>query len=136
MVVDGLGTACALLLLRRSWRGFDVVRQPGEAFQQALAGGGATRHDVPDLVFQHRQLQGLGNFLGFHGCTRETRAWPARHSAWGSMIRGALAQEARRTTQTHRYRCPACSQTPAAGYPSSLDRLRCDGAPVAPRPFE
>lgn len=60
-----------VLFLRRRRRGLDVVRQPREALEQTLAGGGTAGHDVPDLVLELGKLQRLGDFLGFHGCREE-----------------------------------------------------------------
>lgn len=44
------------LLLGRSRRGLDVIRQPGESLEETLAGGCAAGDDVPDLVFEFGEL--------------------------------------------------------------------------------
>jgi len=62
----------ALMLLEsQDWSGLAQIDERGEgtyeAFEESLAGCGATWHHIPNLVFYPVQLQGLGHFFGFHG---------------------------------------------------------------------
>lgn len=52
---DKVKIASRLLLSRRQGS-LDVVGEPREALEQALARRGARRHDVPDLVLELGQL--------------------------------------------------------------------------------
>lgn len=49
---EGIRRLSLRLLLGWGRRCLDVVGQPGQALEQALARRRATGHDVPDLVFQ------------------------------------------------------------------------------------
>lgn len=57
----------SLLLRRRHWR-LDVGRQPAETLDEALAGRGTRGHDVPDLVLELGELEGLSDLVGLEGC--------------------------------------------------------------------
>ena len=64
----GGGSRRVRLLLGRGRGRLDVVGQPSETLEQTLACGGATGHDVPDLVLKLGELERLGDFLRLHGC--------------------------------------------------------------------
>ena len=65
--MESIASGLEVLLLGRRGRCLDVVGQPGEALEQALARGRARGHDVPHLVLELGELQRLSDFLGFHG---------------------------------------------------------------------
>lgn len=56
-----------LLLLGGRWRCFHIVGEPGQTLEQTFSRSRARWHDVPDLVLELVELQGISNFLWFHG---------------------------------------------------------------------
>lgn len=71
-ITHGWGIGCRrarleLLLLDRRRRRLDVGGEPLQTLEKTLAGGGTAGHNVPELVLEFVEFEGLGDLLWVHG---------------------------------------------------------------------